>query len=374
MKKISLSRPFIEEHTVNDVLSVIKSGWLTQGYNVSKFEDLIKKKLRIKYALALNSATSGLQSALISLKISKDDEVIVPSFSWVATANAVELCGARPIFVDIELNTLNADINQILEKVTQNTKAIIVVHLFGKPFDICKLKSLLPRDIPIIEDAACALGASVNDLFCGTMGEVGVFSFHPRKSITTGEGGMVITNCKNIYKYINMLRNHGQDCTSVNKNPYDMFDCPIAGFNFRMTDFQAVLGISQFQKLNAIINYRKILVNIYNQKLSNSNIFVLPREEKNEQHAWQSYVIQVPSTFRNIFMTQLKTVGIETRPGTHAIHSLSYYKKKYQFFDDDFKNTHQAFISSIALPLHNSLSAFDIEYISDHLLRIANDL
>ncbi len=374
MRKINLSKPYIEDQALDSVVSVIKSGWLTQGEKVEEFETAIKNKLNVKYALAVNSATSALQAALLALGIAEGDEVIVPSFTWVATANVVELCGGIPIFVDIDLETFNALADQVIHKVTHKTKAIIVVHLFGKPFDVLNLKAKLLRNIPIIEDAACALGASINGEKCGAVGDIGVFSFHPRKSITTGEGGVIVTNNEHVYKHMSMLRNHGQDCTPVNNNaPWHMFYCPIVGFNFRMTDFQAALGIPQLVELDEIIEYRKKLVSLYQHKLSQCTLIGLPNEKENEKHAWQSYVVQVPLEIRNTVMSRLASLGVETRPGTHAVHMLSFYKNKYGFVSEDFPNTHNAFLCSISLPLHNHMTTDDVAYVSDNLLRIVHD-
>jgi perosamine synthetase len=374
MHKISLSKPHIEDKAINEVISVIKSGWLTQGKKVVEFEGSIKQRLGINHALAVNSATSGLHAGLHALGIKHGDEVIVPAFTWVATANAVELCGAKPIFVDIDPLSLNASTERIIDKISEKTKAIMVVHLFGKPFDVVGLKSKLRKGVSIIEDAACALGASINRVCCGIMGDIGVYSFHPRKSITTGEGGMIVTNCEDLFQQMSMFRNHGQDCSKVLTNAWDMFDCPEIGFNFRMTDFQAVLGCQQFIQLEQIIKYRSRLANYYSDKLSQCDLIVLPREAKNETHAWQSYVIQVPSAIRNKLMEQLSQVGVETRPGTHAVHMLSYYKNKYNLQPEDFPNTHQAFLSTISLPLHNYLGKEDIELVSDNILRVLNDI
>jgi dTDP-4-amino-4,6-dideoxygalactose transaminase len=374
MHKINLSKPYITDEAIDEVVAVLKSGWLTQGKKVAELENRIKDSLGMRYALAVNSATSGLHIALLALGVTQGDEVIVPSFTWVATANVVELCGAKSVFVDIDPDTFNADLEKILDKVNEKTKAIIIVHLFGKPFDVVHLKSRLERHIPIIEDAACALGASINEKACGAMGEVGVFSFHPRKSITTGEGGIVVTNDENLYNRLNMLRNHGQDCRKINTNPSDMFDCPVVGFNFRLTDFQAALALPQFLHLNQLIEYRRYLISIYEEKIGNCPLVKMPLEKENEQHAWQAFVVSVPLELRDIIMDKLAAAGIETRPGTHAVHVLSYYKNKYKLIPEDFLNTYNAFRGTIALPLHNYMIQEDAEYISKKIIEITHDL
>lgn len=375
MRNVSLSKPYIADSAINNAIRVLKSGWLTQGRYVAEFEDAIKKKTSSKYAVAINSATSGIHLSLLALGIKDGDEVIVPAFTWVATANAVELCNAKPVFVDIDPDTLNTNVERILEKITQATKAIIIVHLFGKPFDVLALKNKVPSNIFIIEDAACALGAEIKQQPCGTMGIMGIFSFHPRKSITTGEGGMIVTNDHDLYLRIKMLRNHGQDCESHLSSPSSMFDCPIVGFNNRMTDLQAAIGLAQMHQLDDIIKYRKELVGMYEKILSDNELLLLPSETRFEKHSWQAYVVLLKChNRRDYVMTQLENKGIETRPGTHAVHMLSYYKKKYNMQNSDYKNSYTAFQASISLPLHNHMTKDDVKYVSTNLLEAINAL
>jgi len=371
MRIVKLSKPYINQEAINGVIEVLQSGWLTQGPKVALFEESFKKYLGASCALAVNSATSGLHIALLSLGVGVGDEVILPSFTWVATANVVEQCGAKPVFVDIDLATFNTNLDQVLSKISEKTKAIIIVHLFGKPFDIEELKIKLPRSIPIIEDAACAAGASINNQYCGMMGNVGVYSFHPRKSITTGEGGMVVTNINDIYKKMNMLRNHGQDVSYKEETPSFMFDCPIVGFNYRMTDFQAVLGLEQFKDIDKLIQYRDSLASRYYMNLNKILGIALPIQENMEKHSWQSYVILILDlSLREKIMLGLTKFGIETRPGTHAVHLLKYYKDRYDLNPEDFPCAYQAFRSSIALPLHNGMTIEDIDYVSEKLAEV----
>lgn len=373
VRKIKLSEPSITQESISDVVAVLESGWLTQGSKVAEFEDDFKKYMGTSHALAVNSATSGLHLALMSLGIGLGDEVIVPSFTWVATANAVELCGAKPIFVDIDLETLNINSERVLEKISAQTKAIIVVHLFGKPFDVENLKSKLPSNIYIVEDAACAAGAAFKNQYCGTLGDIGVYSFHPRKSITTGEGGMVVTNNTSFYKKMSMLRNHGQDTSYKEDSPSYMYDCPIVGLNYRMTDFQAALGMSQFKKIEGLIAYRKLLVSIYRENLLKNSKIILPKEEEQERHSWQSYVVSLSfSEKRDEIMKKLFEVGIETRPGTHAVHTLKYYRDRYNLKSEDLPLSYKAFTSSISLPLHNNMTADDVNYVSQYFLEVTN--
>lgn len=376
MKDIKLTKPDISDDCIAEVASTLRSGWLTQGSKVLKFENDIRKMLGVEHALAVNSATSGLHLALLALGVGQGDEVIVPAFTWVATANVVELCGAVPVFVDIDLCTFNTTVEQILSKITPKTKVIIPVHLFGKPFDVLALKNRIPKNIKIIEDAACALGASIAKNYCGAMGDVGVFSFHPRKSITTGEGGMVITNDPDLAIKINMLRNHGQDTDHKEDSPSFMFDCPVVGLNYRMTDIQAALGLGQLSRIKKMIAYRRELVNLYIKNLSVlDHIISLPDICKNEEHSWQSFIIRCQNIeLRDAYMKQLKIFGIETRPGTHAVHLLSYYKNKYNINPLDYPKTYEAFKATIAIPLHNQMTIEDVSYVSHKIIEVTENV
>lgn len=363
-----LSKPDIDDNDIQAVIDVLKSGWLAQGPQVKGFEEEFRDYCKAPYSLAVNSATSGLHIALMALGVGPGDEVIVPAFSWVATANAVELCGGTTVFVDVDARTFNTTIEAICEKITPRTKAIIPVHLFGKPFDVKGLKRALPRFIPIIEDAACAAGARINNDVCGTLGEIAVFSFHPRKSITTGEGGMILTADQNLYQHMAMLRNHGQNSFKTEPHPAFMADCPIVGLNYRMTDIQGALGRTQLKKLDRLIDARKALTQVYKEELSNLSAIQIPAEEDHERHSWQSYTILVEEgRDRNQLMADLLTRGIETRPGTHAIHALSYFAHKYSIKPDDFPGTLTAHKQSIALPLFNDMSAQNCQDISNIL-------
>lgn len=375
-KKISLSKPLIEEADIISVTEVLKSGWLTQGPKVAKFEHNFAEYLGSKYAVAVNSATSGLHLSLLAVGVGCGDEVIVPAYSWVSTANVVELCGATTVFVDIDLSSFNANINAILEKITSRTKAIIPVHLFGKPFDVRKLQTRLSLPIAIIEDAACAAGGKIKGEFCGAIGDIGVFSFHPRKSVTTGEGGMVVTDSRDIYRKLVMLRNHGQNTFEIENHPGFMADCPIVGYNYRMTDIQAALGISQLEKLDRLIHQRNELAAVYHSQLRSLETVSLPSQRNDEACAWQAYVIMITTDMdspqRDDIMVRLKEHGVETRPGTHAIPLLSFYKAKYSIKPNDFPNTVEAFQRSIALPLHNHMIENDCKHVCECLRKTLN--
>ena len=238
----------------------LESGWVTQGPKVKAFEELFAEKHRVKNALAVTSCTTGLHLALAALEIGPGDEVIVPSFTWVATANVVLYCGAKPVLCDIDLTTFNLDPKAVKKKITPKTKAIIAVHLFGLCADMDAIKEAAPG-IPIVEDAACASGAFYKDQPAGGLGDVACFSFHPRKSITTGEGGMVTTNNDQLAEQMNMLRNHGASISEEQRHhgpkPYILPDFNLLGFNYRMTDLQGAVGLVQLEKMEQFISERQ---------------------------------------------------------------------------------------------------------------------
>lgn len=354
-----------------------ETGWLTQGPKVAAFEDAFAKRHRVAHALAVSSCTTGLHLALLALDIGPGDEVIVPAFTWVATANVVLYCGATPVLADIDPRTFNIDPEQVAQKLTANTKAIIAVHLFGRCADMDALRKTVPPHIAIIEDAACAVGAEYKATPAGSLGDIGVFSFHPRKIITTGEGGMITTQNADVAKKIAILRSHGasesEEQRHIGNKPYLMPDFNLLGFNYRMTDLQGAVGLVQLGKLDHLLQGREQLSAYYQQALSEIPGLQLPTENKNERCGWQSYVCLLdPASAiqRNDIMEALHHAQIATRPGTHAIHMLGLYQQRFGFHPEDFPIARLAAEQSIALPLHNQMTLQDATRVVDALQRI----
>lgn len=348
----------------------IMSGWITQGPKVREFEKLFAERHNVKHALAVSNCTTALHLALVACGVGVGDEVIVPAFTWVSSANAVKYCGATPVFIDIDINTFNIDVNQIKDKITSKTKAIIPVHLFGLCADIDFIKANFP-DLKIVEDGACAAGAALHGNPAGGLGDIGCFSFHPRKSVTTGEGGMVTTNNDDMASHMDRLRNHGASISEEQRHhgpkPYILSAFEIVGFNYRMTDIQGAIGVVQLKKLDLFIDERQKWADYYKENLKDIAWLKMPDVPAGYKHGWQSFVTFVDESIapmkRNDMMEILQQNGISTRPGTHAVHMLDVYAKMYNIQPQDFPNAFKADQYSMSIPLHNKMVKEDFDYI-----------
>ena len=348
----------------------LETGWLTAGPKVRAFEDAFAERHQVKYAVAVTSATTALHLALIALDIKAGDEVIVPAFTWVSTANVVLYQGAEVVFCDIDPNTFNLDPKKLKEKITPQTKAIMVVHLFGLCAPMDEIKTIA-GDIPLIEDGACAAGSAYKGVPAGGLGLMGCFSFHPRKSITTGEGGMITTNDDVLGKKLQILRNHGASISEEQRHhgakPYILPDFNVLGYNYRMTDLQGAIGVVQLKKLDKFIDERAQWATYYKKELASISWLSLPDFSDDYKHGWQSFVLIIDEEkapcSRNEIMERLQEKGISTRPGTHAVHMLGFYKEKYNIQPEDYPGAQIANDKSISIPLHNKMVKEDFEYI-----------
>jgi dTDP-4-amino-4,6-dideoxygalactose transaminase len=363
-QNIPLMVPDIQPQDIEAVVNVLKSGMLVQGRNVEELERSIANYLGVKHAIAVSNGTASLHLALLVLGIGPGDEVIVPAFSYIATANVVELVGAKPVFVDISLEDYNIDVEQIENKITNRTKAVIPVHEFGLACDIDKVVSIAKKHkIKVIEDAACALGATSNGRFAGTFGDVSSFSFHPRKAITGGEGGLIVTNNDRLADKFRVLRNHG---ISMSNGKMEFVD---AGYNYRLTDFQAALILSQFQRLETILTTKDNLAKIYFDELADVNNIKLPQIPNRKRHTWQSFHIVISEKVdRDKLIVKLKKEGIGSNHGAQCIPYQAYYKNKYNLDSEKlFPNALNAFRQGLAIPLYEKLSHNDIFAVSNVL-------
>lgn len=346
------------------------SGWLTSGPKVREFEQLFAERHNVKHAMAVTSATTALHLALVALGVKEGDEVIVPAFTWVSTANVVLYCGAKVVFADIDPLTFNIDPADLKKRITSKTKAIIPVHLFGLCADMDKIKEVA-GSIPLVEDGACAAGAAYKGTPAGALGTIGCFSFHPRKSVTTGEGGMITTNDDNLADLMGMLRNHGASISEEQRHhgakPYMLPDFNLMGYNYRMTDLQGAVGVVQIKKLDKFIDERQKWAEFYTSELKEVKWLRMPSQEAGFKHGWQSFVTFVDESkapaSRNEIMELLQQEGISTRPGTHAVHMLNFYKEKYGLLAEDYPGAMAANNYSMAIPLHNRMSEEDFKYV-----------
>ena len=369
-RNIPISLPFMGQEEWEATKEPIFSGWITQGPKVAEFEKLFAQRHKVKHAIAVSNCTTALHLALVALDVKPGDEVIVPAFTWVSTANAIMYCGATPVFIDIDIKTFNIDVSQLKSKITSRTKAVIPVHLFGLCADIDEIKKIAPQ-LKIVEDGACAAGAGIGDRPAGSLGDIGCFSFHPRKSVTTGEGGMLTTNDDKLAERLNMLRNHGASVSEEQRHkgpkPYILPEFDMVGYNYRMTDIQGAVGVVQIKKLDKFIDERQKWADYFTKELSSIPWLRTPYIPNGYKHGWQSYVVFIDEAKspvkRNDLMELLQQKGISTRPGTHAVHMLGFYSKTFHINPSDFPGAYAANEYSMSIPLHNRMVKEDFEYI-----------
>jgi dTDP-4-amino-4,6-dideoxygalactose transaminase len=369
-RNIPISLPVTGDEEWHATREPLMNGWLTSGPKVREFEQLFAERHQVKHALAVTSATTALHLALVALNIGPGDEVIVPAFTWVSTANVVLYCGATVVFADVDPVTFNMDPVDLKRRITSKTKAIIPVHLFGLCADMDAIRHVA-GDIPLVEDGACAAGAAYKGVAAGGLGTIGCFSFHPRKSVTTGEGGMITTNDDRIAETISMLRNHGAAISEEQRHhgprPYILPDFNILGYNYRMTDLQGAVGVVQLKKLDQFIDERSEWATWYTKQLADLKWLKTPQFSTDFKHGWQSYVTMVDESIapmsRNDIMEKLQEHGISTRPGTHAVHMLHYYAQRNNLKPSYYPGAQAANHFSMAIPLHNRMMKEDYDYV-----------
>ncbi len=383
--KIPISKPFFGDEEKRAILEPLETGWVVQGPKVAEFESRFAAYARTPHALATTSATTALHLALVALGVGPGDEVIVPAFTWVASANVIEMQGAKPVFVDIELDTFNIDVTKIERAITKRTKAIMPVSLFGVSADMNAILAIAKKHgLKVVEDAACATGAWYHGHHAGTLADIGCFSFHPRKSITTGEGGMLITADQAIADHVRSLRDHGASKSDLARHlgarSYVLPDFNHVGFNYRMTDFQGAVGVVQMGRLPALMELRTAGAKRYDAALARLGWLRPPVTPAEYVHGYQSYVClfrpESPSlenverlhAQRNALMDALEKDGVATRPGTHAVHMLGFYREKYGIKPEDCPNALLADRLTLALPLYAQLTVEEQDYVIGHLV------
>jgi len=348
--RIRLGWPDVGEPELAEVAEVLESGMLTMGPKVAEFEAEIARACEVEHALAVTSGTAALHLAVLALGLRPGDEVLVPAYTFPATANVVALAGLEPVLVDVDPETMNLDPSQV--RVGPRTKLLLGVHLFGRPLRLHELP-----DLPLLEDAAGALGARYRGRACGGLGVAGCLSFHPRKIVTTGEGGAVTTSDDGIADAVRQARNHGWHSLV----PPDM---PGPGLNYRLSDILCAVGIPQARRLDELLAERTRIAAAYAERLAGLPL-ELPRADDGDVHGWQAYVVQVDD--RDRVLTELRAAGIEAQIGTYALHLLGAYRDQ-----GPFPGAAGVFERALALPFHTRLSEADLDRVAEALDKIVS--
>ena len=349
---VRLARPDVGEEELAEVAAVLESGQLTMGPKVAELEAELASACGTEHAVAVSSGTAALHLAVLALGIGPGDEVIVPAYTFPATANVVALAGARPVLVDVDPETFNLDPAKV--ELTPRTKAILPVHLFGRP---ARLEEL--PEATLLEDAAGALGAERRGRRCGGLGAAGCLSFHPRKIVTTGEGGAVTTNDAEVAERVRSARHHGW-------SPSDRYDdMPRGSTNYRLPDILCAIGIPQARRLGALLAARERIAAGYAERLAGLPVR-LPGADEGDRHGWQAYVIQLDR--RNEAMAALRAQGIQCQIGTYALHRLSAYRGHGEFPGAD-----HCFETALALPLHARLTDSELDRVAEALTAVVSE-
>jgi perosamine synthetase len=373
---IPFAKPEFDDAEAQAVADVLRSGWVSQGPAVERFERIFAERVDARHAVATSSCTTALHLALVLAGVGPGDEVICPSYTFIATSNAVLYTGATPVFADIEGDTWNIDPTDVVKRLSSRTKAIIAVDQVGLPADLSRLISLVPKNISIVEDAACAIGSRYDGRPVGSQGELVCFSFHPRKTISTGEGGMLTTSDARIAERARGLRSHGASISAFSRHDAKGLifeEYTELGYNYRMSDVQAAIGIAQMQKLDALLAKRRAIAERYDSAFSGLAEVVIPPKPVYAVHSYQSYGLMLTSASRisrDELLRELAAGGISSRRGIPPIHLEPLYKSRYPAV---LPVTEKVAATSIFLPMYASLSAADqsrvIEAVTDRLTR-----
>ncbi len=368
---IKLASPDILAEDIKKVINVLKSGNLVQGENVVLLEKELENFSNLPYCTMVTSGTAALHLAMMALELPKGSSVIVPAFTFPASANVVENICCETILCDVDPETYVVTPEMIEKTILANTKknikAIMIVHEFGQPVKIKEISKIAKKyNLKLIEDAACALGTMADGHHPGYYGDMACFSFHPRKAITTGEGGAIMTRSKELDLKLKKLRNHGME-----KTP-DKIDFTLAGLNYRLTEFQAVLGLGQIKRFSKELTKRKKLVEIYYQVLKNKKNLQLPLDETG--NSWQSYMIVLDKSIdRHQIINQMDKAGVQTSIGAQALNCLTYFQKKYGYKNEDFPVATRLFNKGLVLPLYGKLKSAEILLIADELVKALDE-
>jgi perosamine synthetase len=384
LMNIPITKPLFGDEERAAIVAPLDTGWVVQGPCVNRFEGLFSAFTGAEHSIATTSCTTALHLAVVALGLHPGDEVIVPAFTWVSTANIVEYQHATPVFCDIDLKTFNIDVSAIEAAITPRTVGIIPVHLFGLSADMAPILDLARRrGLWVVEDAACGFNSWYHGRHVGTLGDAGCFSFHPRKSITTGEGGMVTTERADLNTRLRSLRDHGASRSDLarheNAQAYLLSDYDDVGYNYRMTDIQGGLGCAQMERAPTILAGRTSRAHDYDEALAGLAWLTLPSVPGGYVHGYQAYVTlfrpEAPSLQnvaalherRNALMAALEAKGIATRQGTHAPVLQGFYARTYGLRPEQFPNACIADRLSLALPLYPQMTDDEHAFVVDTL-------
>jgi len=351
---IRLARPEVGEEELAEIAAVLESGQLTMGPKVDEFEQLLAAACGVEHAVAVSSGTAALHLAILALGLEPGDEVLVPAYTFPATANVVALAGLVPVLVDVDPVTMNLDLERVAAAVGPRTRAVLAVHLFGRPLDWEALEAAVPDRVVLLEDAAGALGARRRGRLGGSLGRMGCLSFHPRKIVTTGEGGAVTTDDADLAAAVRSMRHHG----------WSGADMPAPAFNYRLSDVLCALGIPQVRRLDELLERRARIAAAYNEKLA--GVVETPSADDGDVHGWQAYVVRIDS--RDEVLAALRAEGIEAQIGTYALHRLGAYAAY-----GDFPGADEAFERALALPFHGRLEHTELDRVCSVLDRLVSD-
>ena len=365
--KIPLFKIYWDDEDVDAVTGAIKAGmnWAV-GSNIEKFEKMMAEYLRAKYCVVFNSGTSALHAALLAYGIKQGDEVIVPSFTFIATANAPLFVGAKPIFADIEEETYGLDPEDVKEKISERTKAIIPIHYGGCPCKIRELREIVDdHNLILIEDAAESLGARIGDKRVGTFGDSTMLSFCQNKIITTGDGGAIITDSREIYEKLKLIRSHGRLETSDYFSSTEYMDYITLGYNFRMSNIIAALGVAQLKKVDKIIEMRRKNAEYLTARLKQEiKEIITPASPKDYFHVYQMYTIRIDN--RDELMKYLASKGIMTKVYFSPVHLTHFYKNELGYACE-LPVTEEISSQVLTLPMYPTLTKEEIDYIIEEI-------
>lgn len=407
MNKIPVTIPYFTEEEAEAAKEVLASGWVAQGPKGVEFEKVIAEHEGVKEGVATTSCTSALHLAMAASGMKQGMDVFVPAFTFVATANAVVETGATPVMIDILQETFNIDVKEVESRIVSDYEqkdgklynkengnelwGIVPVHEFGLCCNIEAVNAIAKKyQLKVVEDAACALGAKIGETHQGAFGNPSCISFHPRKSITTGEGGMVLTDDEALAVRMRELRSHGNSISAAARHQGKGFLLPEfneAGYNYRMTDIQAAIGLAQAKKLDYIVEEKRRRAKLYNELITEKiPEFIVPTEPEGYFHTYQSYVcmldykklgcadVAAGGKFRNELLQILEERGIATRQGTHAVHMLGYYKNRFGYKPEDYPNAYACDHLSITLPLYVQMSDEDQMRVVEEIRRVFDEL